>query len=244
MLKTITSMNTPACDLGRGTDCYKPVTPMKLPRSSSIITALLLASLLLASSAHAQTNVLITELMAANTSTLADEDGDFEDWIEIYNAGTNTVNLNGWSLKDSASSWLFPQTNIAPNTFMIVFASNKNRRTPGRPLHTNFKLERNGEYLALLYPDGVTVASAYAPSYPIQAPDISYGLPAVQTTATLVSTGAPGRFLVPSPKSMDTAWTLPDFDDSAWTAVNNGIGFESDPAVSFASLALANSVTE
>src|SRR5437867_10215174 len=136
MLKTITSMNTPACDLGRGTDCYKHVTPMKLTRSSSIMTALLLASLLLASSVHAQTNVLITELMAANTSTLADEDGDFEDWIEIYNAGTNTVDLNGWFLKDSGSTWQFPQTNLGPNSFLIVFASNKNRRTPGRPLHT------------------------------------------------------------------------------------------------------------
>jgi len=172
-------------------------------------------------SASAQTNVLITEFMASNTSTLADEDGDFEDWIEIYNAGTNTVDLNGWFLRDSASSWQFPETPLAPNSFLIVFASNKNRRTPGRPLHTNFKLERNGEYLALLYPDGVTVASGYTPKYPIQGANISYGLPVVQTPLTLISTGAPAKFMVPPASSFDTAWTLPDFNDAAWTSVNN-----------------------
>jgi hypothetical protein len=197
-----------------------------------------------ATSVSAQTNVLITEFMASNTSTLADEDGDFEDWIEIYNAGTNTVNLNNWELKDSSTIWLFPQTNIGPGSFMIVFASAKNRRTPGQPLHTNFKLGRNGEYLALLYPDGVTVATAFDPAFPIQGADISYGLPVVQTPVTLVSTGAPGRFVVPPASSMDTLWTLPGYDDSAWMAVNNGVGFETDPAVAFAPVTLADSVAE
>ena len=145
-----------------GPDCYEELTlmkqiqrfPSRVQRWHALIYYTGLLFIVSALAASAQTNVLITEFMAANTSTLADEDGDFEDWIEIYNAGANTVDLNGWSLKDSASTWLFPQTNIAPNAFMIVFASSKNRRTPGRPLHTNFKLERNGEYLALLYPEG------------------------------------------------------------------------------------------
>src|SRR5207253_1992097 len=123
----------------------------------------------------------------------------------------------------------------------IVFASSKNRRIPGRPLHTNFQLARNGEYLALLYPDGVTVASAYAPNYPIQAPDISYGVPAVQTPVTLVSTGAPAKFVVPPASSMDTAWTLPDYDDAGWISVNNGIGFEMDPAAPLSPAPLADS---
>src|SRR6266704_5642182 len=213
MLKTITSMKIHARTLVRGTDCYNQVTLMKLTRLSSITMALLLGCLLAAFSASAQTtNVLITELMASNTHTLADEDGDFEDWIEIYNAGTNSVDLNGWYLHDSASFWQFPQTPLPPNGFLIVFASNKNRRVPGRPLHTNFKLDRSGEYLALLYPDAVTVAFAYSPSFPIQANDISYGLPATRTPVSLVSTGAPAKFLVPPASSMDTAWTMPGFE--------------------------------
>src|SRR5262245_12284341 len=79
-------------------------------------------------SVPAQTNVILSEIMASNSRTLADDDGDFEDWIELYNAGTNAVNLEGWYLKDSSTSWRFPQTNIGPNSFLIVFASNKDRR--------------------------------------------------------------------------------------------------------------------
>ena len=48
----------------------------------------------------ARTEVIISEFMADNKTTLADEEGQFSDWIEIYNTGTNTVNLNGWSLTD------------------------------------------------------------------------------------------------------------------------------------------------
>src|SRR5688572_13834536 len=87
---------------------------------------------------QAQDHVIISEFMASNSKTLADENGDFSDWIEIYNAGTNTVNLNGWLLADRNNQWSFPATNLPPNSFLIVFASNKNRRVPGRPLHTNF----------------------------------------------------------------------------------------------------------
>ena len=85
---------------------------------------------------RAADTVLITEFMASNTSTLPDEDGAYSDWVEIYNAGTNTVNIGGWYLTDDAANltkWQFPATNMAPHTFMIVFCSNKDRRIPGRP---------------------------------------------------------------------------------------------------------------
>src|SRR6185503_8642378 len=104
---------------------------------------------------HAAT-LMISEFMAQNNSTLPDEDGSFSDWIEIYNPDTNTVNLSGWYLANSAANltkWQFPSTNLGPNRFLIVFASNKNRAVPGAPLHTNFKLGASGEYLALVMPD-------------------------------------------------------------------------------------------
>src|SRR5688500_18062012 len=74
--------------------------------------------------------VLITEFMAANTSGLADEDGEFSDWIEIHNAGDTNVNLTGWHLTDDdaeLSQWTFPAVELTPGAFLIVFASGKDR---------------------------------------------------------------------------------------------------------------------
>jgi hypothetical protein len=106
--------------------------------------------------------VTITEFVASNTSGLRDEDGAYSDWIEILNAGTNTVNLNGWFLTDTEANrtkWRFPATNVPPSGFLIVFASGKNRAVAGAPLHANFSLNADGEYLALVKPDGVSIAS-------------------------------------------------------------------------------------
>jgi len=70
--------------------------------------------------------------------------------------------------------WKFPPGVVLPaNDYLIVFASAKNRT--GNPLHTNFKLSVSGGYLALVRPDGRTVASEFAPKYPPQLQDISYG---------------------------------------------------------------------
>src|SRR5436190_20456764 len=121
----------------------------------------LLAGLAFASSpANAPGQVVISEFLASNASTLADEDGAFEDWIEIHNTGVAPVNLLNWSLTDDATQparWRFPATNLTAGARIVVFASGKNRRTAGAELHTNFKLEKDGEYLALVEPDGVTI---------------------------------------------------------------------------------------
>src|SRR5439155_18892672 len=90
--------------------------------------------LVLAAPAHAQ--VIISEFMADNKTTLADEDGQFPDWIELYNTGANTVNLNEWSLTDDPSRqvrWSFPATNLSAEGFMVIFASGKNRAVAGAP---------------------------------------------------------------------------------------------------------------
>src|SRR5216110_2319468 len=111
--------------------------------------------------ASAQENVVITEFMAANNKTLRDQDRQFSDWIEIYNAGASSVNLEGWYLTDKRSDltqWKFPAATVAPNSYLVVFASQKNRARAGAELHTNFKLSMEGGYLALIKSDGVTVA--------------------------------------------------------------------------------------
>src|SRR6266478_7201628 len=88
--------------------------------------------------AHGQ--VQITEFMASNSHGLRDQDGDYSDWIEIHNGGTNTVNLDGWFLTDNAndlSKWRFPATNLLVNGYLVVFASGKNRAVAGAELHTS-----------------------------------------------------------------------------------------------------------
>lgn len=144
-----------------------------------IRSLLLLTFALLCLRLPAQDSVFISEFLASNSNGLRDEDGDFSDWIEIFNGGTNTVNLDGWFLTDTAGNptrWRFPATNLPPNGFLVVFASSKNRAIPGRPLHANFGLSANGEYLALVRPDGVTIASEFAPAFPDQVSNISYGV--------------------------------------------------------------------
>src|SRR5512135_1302714 len=110
-----------------------------------MIRAILLAAVgcvLPAAASPAASPLLITEFMAANSSTLADEDGDYEDWIEIHNPGLTPVNLQDWSLTDSTNDlrrWRFPATNLNAGAYLVVFASNKDRRVPGAQLHANFR---------------------------------------------------------------------------------------------------------
>ena len=158
--------------------------------------ALLLVPLLLVPWLHlrAAEPVIITEFLASNTSGLQDEDGAYTDWIELYNCTTGAVNLEGWFLTDDAGNltkWRFPATNLPPSSFQIVFASGKNRAVPGLPLHTSFALAADGEYLALVEPDGVTVACEFAPQFPPQSANISYGLSQELRVTKMVSNTSP-----------------------------------------------------
>ncbi len=127
----------------------------------------------------ASANPMINEFMADNDSTRADEDGDFSDWIEIHNPTGASINLNGWRLTDEADNlnkWRFPVVTIPAGGYVLVFASGKDRATAGSELHADFKLSASGEYLALVDPDGLTIVQEFAPEYPAQSEDISYGL--------------------------------------------------------------------
>ncbi len=186
---------------------------------------------------RAQESVRISEFMAVNDRGLGDEERDEEDWIEIHNAGPNTVDLEGWHLTDDISvltKWTFPQIALAPDAYLVVFASGKDRRESSGVLHTNFKLQGSGEYLGLVRPDGQTVASEFSPTYPIQAPDVSYGFSAEDVDIPLVPPGAPARALVPldgllEPSAQDSGtirpWTLQNLDDSSWQAGVTGVGY-------------------
>jgi hypothetical protein len=127
---------------------------------------------------YAQSGTLrINEFMALNQSTLADEDGEYSDWIEIYNPTDQPVNLAGWALTDDKNlpgKWIFPDVTLENNSYLLVFASDKNRNIPGNQLHTNFKLSGDGEYFALINPQGIAVTE-FDPFFPVQQTDISFG---------------------------------------------------------------------
>jgi hypothetical protein len=148
----------------------------------------------------------VSEFMASNRSTIADADGDFSDWIEIYNPDATPINLDGWYLTDNASNktkWRFPAVTIPAQGYLLVFASDKNRREAGRELHTSFALSADGEYLGLIQPDGVTAASEFAPTFPAQAPDVSYGFGSSATQPAEA-----GYLLAPTPGTANTALGL------------------------------------
>ena len=85
---------------------------------------------------------------------------------------------------------------LGPGDQIVVFASNKNFTAPGGEHHTNFRLDPDGEFLALVQPDGTTVASQFAPSYPPQFEDISYGISQQVIEHDLVNTGDTAAVLV------------------------------------------------
>ncbi|RIK67092.1 MAG: hypothetical protein DCC65_07680 [Planctomycetota bacterium] len=172
--------------------------------------------------------LVISEFMAKNVRGLKDADGTFQDWIEIHNPCTSSVDLDGWYLTDDAGNptkWRFPSVQIVRGDFLVVFASGKNLATAGQELHTNFELNTDGEYLALIRPDGVTVAHEFSPRYPEQFLDVSFGSP--QSVENLVDIGDSGTFHVPTldDAALGTDWTAGTFDDAAWTVGESGFGF-------------------
>ena len=206
-----------------------PINPLRLFCTTWIA---LIGTFGLAAELPAAETLRISELMAAKQSTLADQDGEFSDWIEIQNPTPAPLSLGGWYLTDTVGAltkWRFPNTNVAAYGFLIVFASNKDRSAPGAELHTNFKLNEAGEYLALVRPDGVTVASEYAPQFPVQVPNVSYGIPSRLLVTNLISAGASARVLVPLSGNLGSLWLEPAFDDAAWPSQVTGIGYETDP---------------
>ena len=126
----------------------------------------------------------ISEFVATNSTGLQDIDGAFSDWLEISNPSTSGLSLDGWYLTDNVTDltqWRIPAVTIPAGGQLLIFASSKDRIDPAGELHTNFKLSASGEYLGLIQPDGVTIASQFAPAFPPQSPDISYGFVPVGT---------------------------------------------------------------
>ena len=105
--------------------------------------------------ANCQT-LTINEVQYSNQNTIQDTENDTPDWIEIFNADEETINLEGYQLTDNISKtdyWTFPEYQLRPDSFLLVFASAKNKIF-GKDFHTDFKLRLMKDPVYLINPAG------------------------------------------------------------------------------------------
>lgn len=165
-------------------------------------------------------SIRINEFMASNDGVLFDEDGDSSDWVEIWNFGPFPVSLSGMFLTDDSQEpdrWAFPDVTLSSSSYLIVFASAKDRRTVGRELHTNFELDRAGEYLALVKSgqNGFETISVFDP-YPRFQVDYSYGLVGNASSSTRVF------YQQPTPGKQNASQGVAGFVEDTTFSVDRG----------------------
>ena len=200
--------HSPLANSSRGCSSNHSSVSCPFWRGSGVILKLLALSLpfgLLADPALAEnllvdgdpTAPCINEFVADTSSDgLMDEDGDTSDWIELY--APLAVDLSTFYLTDDAtdlSKWAFPAVSMAADSYLVVFASSKNRAPVAGELHTNFNLSAGGEYLALTRDDGVggqEIVAEFSPSYPAQEEGFSYGLSEDGVTLGFMEPPTPG----------------------------------------------------
>ena len=140
----------------------------------------LITTLLAAFQLSAFGSLSISEFLAVNGSGEPDKDGDLSDWIEIHNSGADAIDLTGWYLTDDLdrlTKWKIPKGTVSADGYQIIHASGKDVSGLFNPeIHANFSLSGDGEYLALIETDGVTIAHEFGPEYPNQRRNVSYGM--------------------------------------------------------------------
>lgn len=119
-----------------------------------------------------ETNVVINELLPVNSTTSADQNGEYDDWIELCNNSALNLDLSGYYLSDSKSNlnkWEIPYGTVIPaNGFLIIWADADTLQTG---LHANFKLSSDGEKLYFSNPEVLIIDKV---EYPAQAAEIAY----------------------------------------------------------------------
>ena len=113
--------------------------------------------------------------MAINDSIIVDEEGNYEDWVEIVNITDETILLDGFFLSDNGNNltkWQFPNENIEiqSDEYILVWTDNDDE---DGPLHTNFVLNGSGEFLLITAPDGIEIIDSL--SFGPQIDDRSMG---------------------------------------------------------------------
>lgn len=117
-------------------------------------------------------SIVINEFSASNSNIRADQYGEYDDWIELYNTTEDEISLSGYFLTDNneLTKWAFPDTSISPQGYLIIWADNDTEQSG---LHCNFKLSASGEQIALVNPS-LTIVNQL--EFMEQTNDISFGL--------------------------------------------------------------------
>ncbi|MHC4791210.1 MAG: chitobiase/beta-hexosaminidase C-terminal domain-containing protein, partial [Planctomycetota bacterium] len=121
--------------------------------------------------------VVLNEFMASNRETHADDQGEYDDWIEIHNPTATAYDIGGMWLEDATNpKWQIPtdrpsETTIAPYGYVLIWADGDTAATPG--LHASFALDRAGDQINLYATNGTTLIDTI--SFVDQLRDISYG---------------------------------------------------------------------
>jgi hypothetical protein len=142
--------------------------------------------------------LFINEFMASNDndSNIADPNGDFDDWVEIYNSGSAPIDLAGMYLTDNLGNptkWQIPagypaQTTVPADGFVVIWADEEPEEGP---LHATFKLSAGGEDIGLFDTDGITPVDAV--TFGQQVTNIAYGrYPDATDNLRFFSTPTPG----------------------------------------------------
>ncbi|HUX57638.1 MAG TPA: lamin tail domain-containing protein [Bacteroidales bacterium] len=117
-------------------------------------------------------DVVINELMPVNSTIAADQNGEYDDWIELFNLSSSTKDISGYYLTDNKSNiskWQIPQgTSISANGYLIIWAD---KDTTQIGLHANFKLSSLGEEVLFSKPNGTVIDEII---YPGQTLEVSY----------------------------------------------------------------------
>ena len=146
-------------------------------------------------SAGTESPVVINEFMAENGSTLADPQGQFDDWIELHNLTAEQVDLTGHYLSDNLANprkWQFPDgTRIAAGGYLLIWADENGTDTPG--LHASFKLASDGETILFVDSDGNNNALLDSITFGPQTKNSSYGRSAANPDQWTGQTPTPGE---------------------------------------------------
>jgi spore coat protein CotH len=179
---------------------------------------------------HAQ--ILITEFMADNASTLQDQFGEYSDWVELCNTSSVPVNLEGWVVADKSSksntdAFTFPSHLLQPSAYIVVFASGTERKVVGETFHTKFKLSKGGESLFLFSPSFSTAIQSI--TFGTQYTDFSYGVINPFRNRVIITNSTPFKVALPQdPVSWD-GWAgnitnSVTYSETGWRNATGSIG--------------------
>jgi len=122
--------------------------------------------------------LIINEFLASNDFCCTDEEGDYDDWVELYNDSNSSIDIGGMYFTDTPNDekpYLIPNTDSSKTTipaggYLILWCDDDQEQGV---LHLSKKLKGGGESIILMESDGVTVVDSY--TYESQTTDISMG---------------------------------------------------------------------